>query len=330
MTWRQIKMLFKYVVSGTPMTSAEVRQDVAKVLSNTEGASLENLSAHCDKLLSGWVDGGAPITNWFTIDTNSETVSTLWRNHTEATPALKLWLNVKVSTTANEWSLDIMEDGTGGVILNNPNSATSGTNQLSAIPASSSNDTFYIGITDSVAFMCANNGGYATMWCELIEPNAVNPYASYSVTDRHPSMVWATAKSGRYVFQRTIRSYGPSATSVITNITDVEDSYGKQWANCWQGMQLEQWTMNNSSYYPILLANGQYGLPTIPANIAIYLKIPVYFELKGVHLALITQCHQLWGTRITNNSVGVPLFVLGLQQATTHTSPGATVFIEGV
>lgn len=308
-------MLFKYTTSATTTDSSVTAQDIALILANAEGASLENLSSNCNTIESGWVDGGEPVTNWWNIEVNDATDRILWRNHTDAANPLKLWTGVRVSGASNI-GLEMMADGTGGVTVNK---LLIGWSQITI---GSPDTTFYIGISDANTFLVDDAGGKLCIIGEVMEPSATHPLYSYSLANRNENMFWTWG-----VASDTITIPGPVGKGSTPFAYSANSAYssGNNFASAMGiGFNAINFTDTNSTLY---LDDGSTGVVIEPVEFKIQSSGPSV-ATNGVHvISSHSQTHSLMGTKLTNNTIGKPLFAIGRSSLGYNTS---IFLIEGI
>lgn len=218
-------MLFKYVVSGTPGTKEDFRQDVAKILSGTQGATLENLSANCDKVNSQFETIGSEVTNKWTVEVNDGTISMLKRPHSQIA-GITNWLEV-YCYDGSMVKLVSLENGTGGV-RTNPGIYYNNSNYNVYVYQNSSGSTIWIGDNGETTFISNSTFNSSNVHFEIQLKN--EPGELKYTAENAPSldMVWGGSlySSSYAAFPKVILESGAYKNSTRTsNNTYWQHSY---------------------------------------------------------------------------------------------------------
>lgn len=136
------------------MTEVKYRQDVSLILSGV----FTGLSDAHDAVNSGLCNQGTTPTNYWTIDTNDASVSTLSRPH--PTTGETCWCQVKAFSTGYA-STQLLGNGTGGVLTSPRYQSTSNSTSYQGI-LDFYNSVTYISVTDRLTALMpsvATNAG---------------------------------------------------------------------------------------------------------------------------------------------------------------------------
>lgn len=291
-------MLFKYVTTGSG-SRHDVRQDIAKILCGE--TDLNNLSAHCDKVTSGFVNGGSTPDVYFTTEVNNNLDAILKKPHSKA-PAIDVWLDLRLNAN-NMISLCPLEDGTGGIRTNPAylyDSNHTSYNMSGAISFVSTGVTFYIGMSNSVVFIANTSFTACTFWSEIWE--AGNPAETIYKYDNPIVKCWAMGYVGNQGQFRWIghpKLYGAG----LLNNTGSINSPARNNLTPYMSSAVSI----GGSEYPQLLPDGRQGMVLNPyfysgvSQSGSYqtLSIP-RFRLGDIYFANIANAGSMIGLRYTN------------------------------
>lgn len=311
-------MLFKYVVSGTPTTREDVRQDIAKLLSGE--LSVSNLSTNCDQALSGFVAGETKPSTYFTIHLNDGTDSLLTRPHSQD-PTKTIWIDIRCN--ADELlRFSALADGTSGIRTNScwQYSSTSVSYQ-ETIEYLTTGTVFYIAMNDWGVFYMNDQGvrfgGSVEIW--EVYPN-IAP-ASYANSD--PSMVWSVSLyRGNVSAPRVPRLSGISPDVLASKYPNLSDFSGSTYTDS---------TYTDNAQAPAYLPDGGLGIPLMPVvgDFTNGREGHGYWQLGKMYQSRYDQLQSIYGLRLTGPDVGSVLVVNNLNTVAT-TSSFNVYFLEGL
>lgn len=312
-------MLYKYVVSGTPTTKEDFRQDVAKLLSGE--LSNSNLSTNCDQALSGFVAGESKPSTYFTIEVNDATDSILKRPHS-VDGTKTIWLDVRTNAD-DQFKLCSLGDGTGGVRTNPDYQYTLvniGYCQVYTFLVTGT--VIYIAMNDWGVFTFDAVGNSLAFNVELRELYPNIPAASYANSD--PSTVWNV--SSYYVGVAAINTpylVGANPNNLLATKNVLLADFGHT-SNV-------EGTYTDSSEIPALLPDGTAGIPLhlVQGSFNQAQESPRYWQLGELMNARYDQLQSLYGLRLTGSDVGNVL-VTNTQRTMNSTQGYYVFFIKGL
>ncbi len=306
-------MLFRYTIAALGHTAADVKSDVAKILCGETDPA--NLSANLQAGNCQVMDGSLPITpgREFTMVVNDGTDAVVSRDHSEF-PGHKTMISL-IGTDAGLLRLSVCRDYVEGAFVDPAYGHTStSTSNFANLEFDEAGSVFYIGVTDTLAFVTRSDGYESTVITELheVENSTVHKY------DNAADMLWALEMTASYVNPNHVESNTGSNGSVLvtTKLTGV--------SHLCAGMAATTTQTGTSTSFPVELEDGSYGMPVHPLTFSAAIMgsdIPI----KNIYQPRLGFSSAEMGAML--NVSGKSLLLLSLSAAVNNKN---CVLIEGV